>query len=1135
MARSVATLRADVTSALATTRLWVGLAIAATAGSHAAAAGEPAQPSDGTSKSTAQVAKASPEDHARIAFFEKNIRPLLIENCVGCHGPKKQRGGLRLDTAASARSGGDSGPAIVPGNLEESLLVGAVRYNDDLKMPPKGKLRADQIANIVTWVKQGAVWSESKTDVAATASAPAKHVWDGVITPEQRRFWSFLPVADPAPPAVKKKDWVRSPIDAFLLSALEAKGLKPAAPASRRDLIRRATFDLTGLPPTPEEVDAFVNDPSPEAFARVVDRLLASPRYGERWGRHWLDLARYADSNGMDENMTHAYAYRYRDYVIDAFNKDKPYDQFTREQIAGDLLKTGDSKVDFERIIATGFLTLGPKMLAEDDPLKMEMDIIDEQIDTLSRTFMAMTLGCARCHDHKFDPIPTADYYSLAGIFKSTKTMENFRVVAQWNVRPLATSDEVAKIDALKKQIEAKNQEIKKTTGEATRKLRDLVYEATPAALLAAEVRLRRPPTSAKPLLDLPVKELPAGTVVIEAESFAKSNLVVERTGWGEGIGVLLNGGKMPNFAEYRVEIPNDGLYQLELRFASEESRPVEVIVDGLHENPAAAGDVTGNWGPSGQRWRPAAMLALRKGKHSLRIERDGYFPHVDKLALAPRPLPAGVALASMVPAEPPQGLSPRLWSVAVDRWTSLLRTAKDDPRSPLRPWFSRDAAGAYKPTGEKSLVAIEAALAKSPRPANARELAVRYRDVLRAAGRNQDPGLKALAVIARDPSGALATPRRPESSFPQATTEALARLKKDIEGLRKQMRDIPSAMAVDERPATDIKIAIRGNHMTLGKLVPRQFLRVIAGENQAPLPKNASGRKELAEWLTKPDHPLTARVMANRIWKWHFGQGIVRSVDNFGRLGDRPDHPELLDWLARRFVDGKWSMKAMHRLIMLSNAYQMSTAYSAESAAVDPENRLLWRFDRRRLEAEEVRDAVLAVAGVLDPAMHGTMITNGDHSYINDTGSVSRNLYDSPRRTIYLPILRSGVYDVLQAFDFADPSVPNGMRDATTVAPQSLMLMNSELVAGATLQLARKLLEHKDWDDARRIDAIYERAFCRPPTRDETSRALDFLARYERSAQTLKLGDAKESRPTLAWRGLCRALLCTNEFLYLE
>ncbi len=806
--------------------------------------------------------------------FEKKVRPVLAERCWQCHGPQKTKGGLRLDSAEALAKGGDTGPSIVPGKPEESLLIEVVRYHTDLKMPPKGKLPEAEILELVEWVKSGANWPAGEAAAAAssTSTAPAKPTMPPLNDP----FWAFQPRTDPAPPEVKNSDGAKSPIDRFLLASLEKKGLAPAPPTDKRTLIRRATYDLIGLPPSPEDVQAFLDDPAPEAFAKVIDRLLASPRYGERWGRHWLDLARYADSNGMDENMAQANAWRYRDYVIRAFNADRPYDQFLKEQIAGDLMPSSDDEaVRNDRLTATAFLVLGPKMLAEDDPMKMEMDIIDEQVDTVGRVFMGLTIGCARCHDHKFDPIPTADYYGLAGIFKSTKTMENHKVVAMWNERAVPTRAELDASEAHKKE------------------------------------------------------------------------------------------------AAHRKETLNQQVKQVESELLA------------------------------GSRDRLAGALELAR--------------RPDRLALI--------------------------------------------------------------------------------------------------AGFLQQPQFAGFTTLT-----------------------SLARIKHDREALaqfEKAAPPIPKTMGVEDRTPAHLRVHLRGNHLTLGEEVPRRFPQVLGGERGKVTDLARSGRLELAEWLARGDHPLTARVMINRIWLGHFGEGILRSPDNFGHLGDRPDHPELLDWLANRFVESGWSIKAMHRLIMLTSAYQMSTRNNPDAALADPDNRLLWHYARRRLEAESLRDAILSVSGELDPTMGGSLLPTKNHAYVNNTETGGDLNYNVNRRSVYLPIIRSGLYNVFQAFDFADPSASNGKRTPTTVAPQALFMMNDKLVLRCSEALGKRLLARSDLDNPGRIRQLYLTAYGRPATDKEVDRAEGYLRRFGTDLEAQ--GVTADARPLRVWQAYCQAVFASSEFLYLD
>ncbi|MDR3636483.1 MAG: DUF1553 domain-containing protein [Isosphaeraceae bacterium] len=1065
----------------------------------------------------ARPASAGPEASA-LERFEKNVRPLLAAKCWQCHGPEKRKGGLRLDSAEGLAAGGDSGPAVVAGRPQDSRLIQAVRYGDDLKLPPKGKLSDLEVSELTEWVRQGAVWPVgpvSQTVPFAGESATSRA--PGNAPP----FWAFQPPRDPHPPAVRDSGWPRSALDTFVLAGLERKGLAPAPQAQKRALIRRATFDLTGVPPTTGEVESFLADETPEAFARVVDRLLASPRYGERWGRHWLDLARYADSNGMDENVAYANAFRYRDYVIAAFNADKPYDRFLREQLAGDL---SEGEAGYERLTATGFLVIGPKMLAEDDPVKMEMDIIDEQVDTVGRVVMGLTLGCARCHDHKFDPITTADYYGLAGIFKSTKSMQNHKVVALWNELPLATASERAAADAHKAEVARRTAAIQavvdRARGELTKESRARVADYLVAAWpLERFERLRKTvptPDGSEP-----------GALIREAEAFDRGNVIRDSTAYGQGIGVILNRGELPNWVEYDVDVPA-GTYQVALRYAAAEARPVRLSINGVLAHARAAASATGSWLPDGQRWASEGIVPLGAGRATIRLECDGPFPHFDKLAFVPRPLPEGLEAADLKTADErarEHGLNPRL----LERWKDFIARSQADSGSIFHAARDRHA---IEP-------AVRAALEREPVPTSSEALASRYQELFDEAGkadadrRAKEPVLAAFGRVLDDPSGPFALPMDAEALFPDETARELKRLRVELVELEKKAPVIRQAMGVSEQSATNLRIHIRGSHLTLGAEVPRRFPEILAGTRQEPIGAKQSGRKELAEWLTRADHPLTARVMVNRIWLGHFGAGLVGSADNFGRLGERPTHPELLDWLARRFVESGWSVKAMHRLIMLSSTYEMSTQYDAKAALADPDNRLHWRMSRRRLEAEAVRDALLAVSGELDATMGGSLLKTANHAYVNSTGPRGEVLYDANRRSVYLPVIRSGLYDVFQAFDFADPSSSTGQRVPTTVAPQALFMLNDRLVLRCAEAMARRLLNDAALDDAGRVREAYLRAYGRPPEDQERVRALAYLRRFDDALATEAV--APQSRTARAWQELCHAILAASEFLYLD
>ena len=753
-------------------------------------------------------------------LFEKRIRPILANRCYPCHGPHAGSGqaGLRLDSLAGMLAGGRSGPAVVPGQGQRSLLIHAINHDTSLQMPPKEKLPLAEVNLLTKWVDEGAVWPNAES--LPHRRADQERTGKADFTEEERSHWAFQPVREPAVP-----QGGRTPIDAFVLRRLAEKRLHPAARADKRTLIRRATFDLHGLPPTPEEVEDFVRNDSEAAFERLVDRLLASPRYGERWGRHWLDVARYADSNGMDDNVVHGDAWRYRDYVIRSFNRDKPYDRFVREQLAGDLLTEWGDAGRAEGLIATGFLMLGPKMVGEDDPVKQKLDFADEQLATTSRAFLALTVDCARCHDHKFDPISSADYYSMLGIFASTKTVLTYRVTSKLNATALDSADD------------------------------------------------------------------------------------------------------------------DRSLSEIERRF-------------DYHD------DFVTNYN---RATTPAQVVAEQK--RAVREALDDYFR-------------------------------------------------------------------------------------------------------------------------------------------------------------------VPKAMAVSEGEVEDLPVMIRGSHLTPGVIAPRGFPRILNGIDQVRIGPDRSGRMDLADWLTRPDHTLVSRVMVNRIWKWHLGEGIVRTPSNFGTLGDRPSHPELLDWLARRFIESGWSVKSMHRRIMLSDAYQMSTARNAVALESDPENRLLWRANRRRLEAEAIRDALLATADRLDFAVGGKTLPHRNFTNLN-AGAASRDpeLYATNRRSVYLPVLRSALYEVFAAFDFASPSTSNGLRSSTLVAPQALFMMNAPLMDEASRGFANRLDRESQGREADRVRRAIRIAYSRPPDAGEVGEWQDFLERY-RVASGSSSG---------AWQAFCRVLLASNEFLYLQ
>jgi cytochrome c553 len=766
-------------------------------------------------RSAAQDAAPGSED---AKFFETRIRPLLIDACSKCHGAEKQRGGLRLDSRAALLKGGDTGPAVLPGKPNESLLLKAVRYEGP-EMPPKKRLKPDDIAALATWVAAGAVWPGSEK------VRPAPPAGQGsLISDADRRFWSFKPMVRPAVPKVREPALVRNPIDAFVQRQLEEKGLSPSPPASRRELCRRITFDLHGLPPTPEEMAAFEADPAPDAAERLVDGLLASPRYGERWGRHWLDLVRYAQTNGYEQDDEKAFAWRYRDYVIRAFNEDKPYDRFVHEQLAGDELedRSGDS------IIATGFYRLGVWDNEPDDKLAATYEELDDIIRTTSETFLGLTVGCARCHEHKFDPIPQQDYYRLLAFFRNVAPYGRDMIETHWEPNPdaiftpLGSPDETARFKAWDAELREKIKEAKK------KKLPEAQIEAL-------QLTLEHPPFE----LALSVREL----------------------------------------------------------------------------SP-----------------EPAATHVLIRG----------------------------------------------------------------NPRSP---------------------------------------------------GAEVRPGV--LSVLIRS----------------------------DEVGV----------------PALDESAPARGR------------------------------RLRLARWLTAPDNPLTARVIVNRLWHYHFGRGIVATPSDFGHTGSAPSDPELLDWLASEFIRGGWSLKRMHRLILSSATYrQSSRVAAATAAAADPDNLLLWRQNLRRVEAEAIRDSMLAVSGRLNPERGGrgffpelapeVLASQSRPGYGWGKSSES----EQSRRSVYAFVKRTLGVPLMETLDMPVPDKAAPARMTTTVAPQALMLLNGDFVKRQASAFAERLAKEAGAEPGAQIERAYRLALGRAPTARERTIASEFLGRQSLAS-------------------FCTLIFNLNEFVYVD
>jgi hypothetical protein len=785
-----------------------------------------------------EASETAPLSAEQLAFFETKIRPVLVEKCYSCHSAQAEtlQGGLLLDSRASIVTGGDSGPAAVPGNPDGSLLLQALRY-ETYEMPPSGQLPANEIADFERWIAMG-------MPDPRRANAP---VSKSAIDLEQGRvFWCFQPIVPHQPPPVENVDWPHGDIDHYLLARLEAHAIEPATDADRATWLRRVTFDLIGLPPTREQIEDFLRDSSPQAVARVVDRLLASPHFGERWGRHWLDVARFAESSGGGRTIVFKDAWRYRDYVIDSINRDKPLDRFLVEQIAGDLLPHATVAEQREHLIATAYLLLGAHNYEEQDKRSLEMDVVDEQLDTIGRGLLGMTLACARCHDHKFDPIPTEDYYALAGIFRSTHTLVHANV-STWATRtlPVLTEEEAAAVGG---------------------------YETTIATM---EQKLARATTEKK----------------------------------------------LANAKRMRTNAKSDR------------------TVDELKRK----------------------LAQLRK-------------------------------------------------------------------------------AGAPKPT----------------------------------------------AMAVRD------------------------------------------AVHVE-----DCRICIRGSVHHRGPEVPRGVLRVAILGSSPAMPPDESGRRELAEWIASPQNPLTARVYVNRVWAYLFGAGLVRTLDNFGTTGEPPSHPELLDHLAHTFINDGWSTKRLIRRIVLTRAYRMNTDDNSNAAAIDPENRLLWRMNRRRLAAESLRDAMLTVSGQLDARIGGPNIHDPK---IVPTGTTDRPteydyVFADTRRSVYTPAFRNRMHELFEVFDFANQNSAVAQRDVTTVVPQALLMLNSTFVMQQARAAAERALANNELTDEQRVERAFREALGRSPSDGERKIALATVA----VSNNIDSAEALTPARVAAWEQLFQALFGCIDFRYLE
>ncbi len=955
----------------------------------------------------------------QIEFFERKIRPLLVEHCHDCHGEDEQEGGLSLTHRASLLRGGDNGPALEPGHPEKSLLIEAIHYGpDSFQMPPDGKLPDEAIATLVKWVKIGAPWpAETAAPEDATSS-------ESVL---DRDLWAFHPLAEPSIPTVADTSWPSSPIDFFILARLEAEGLSPTKPTDCRTWIRRVTFDLVGLPPKPQDVRAFVNDASPEAFEKVVNRLLDSPHYGERWGRHWLDLVRFAETYGHEFDYDIPGAFRYRDYVIRAFNADVPYDQFLTEHIAGDMLQSPRRhplEGFNESILGTAFFHFGEAKHSPVDIRGDEAERIDNQIDVLSKTFLGVTVACARCHDHKFDPIATEDYYALAGFLQSSRYQQAFIDDPAPN---LAIIDEIQVL-------------LDKRTAVA-RQLRQ-----------ASEAGERN--------------EL---TVIDASKSLRDDSLEAETQTYATFDG--------PDFEAW---------YVTGLAFGPAPNTPQAVI----HGGRSISGWVEGGLADSG-RYAEQLQGVLRSPTFTIQHPRVWY-----RLS--------GKGTINMVVD------SHRLISGPLH---GSLRLNVDQPS--LFAWVSQDLTDyqSHKAYIEiidddnQSIIVDTVAFGGSKPPSDEREI---HSELESSTVSNETPTIRTVD----------------ETSVANLQT-TINELDSQIEDLRKQLRPSRRAPAMADGTPEDERVHIRGSHLRLGDVVSRRLLSVLAGNDQEPLNKDC-GRLALAHRMLDAGRPLVARVMVNRLWQHHFARGLVATSDNFGQLGEEPTHPELLDYLAGRFISDGWSLKKLHRLMVLSSTYRMASRADATSDEQDPTNRFLHRMPIVRLEGEAIRDAMLSVSGSLNAEMFGPSIPPHLTPFMAGRGRPKKSgpLDGKGRRSIYINVRRNFLTPLLLAFDYPEPFTTIGRREASNVPAQALIMLNNPLVHSLSESWARRIVEGPIDDLDGRIVAMYERAFSRPPTSNELAAASEFVE------ERLKEYDGDELR---AWRDFCHVTFNLKEFVFVR
>ncbi len=1282
-------------------------------------------------------------DDQALEFFEREVRPLLVRRCYECHSSRKDEpdGGLRLDSRATILTGGDTGPAITPKDSEKSLLIDAINYGEVYQMPPKSKMPAKEIAILKKWVDMGAPWPAESGSPAATTK---KH-FD--LAARKDGHWCWQPIRSPAPPRVTKADWPTSPIDYFILSRLEQEGLSPAAPAARRTLLRRAYLDLIGLPPTPKKVEAFLADDSPKAFENVVDRLLDSEHFGERWGRHWLDLVRYAESRGHEFDPTTPNAYQYRDYVIRAFNADVPYDQFVVEHLAGDLLakpRLHPQQQFNESILATGFWFLGEWVHSPVDIRQDELDRYDNMLDVMSKTFLGLTLACARCHDHKFDAILQRDYYAMSSFLQSS----NYR---------LARFDSMQRNQQVARDLERLERTSARAIPQAIHEAREPMLDQLAVYLLAAREALQSlpapSPSSAQEVMIADFEDATYDGWKIEGTAFGDQPQTQETIGKYQGdVGAagkfFVNSHNLRREGGPSGDPPTGQMtsapFKVTRRFlrmlvgggAHRNRTCVNVLVDGK-----VVASLTGkNNNRMELQWVNVDQHQDKQARIQIVDNHTGGWGNigVDHIVLSNEGPPNGQRVANLAENQLAhvQEIAERqgLDAAMIVRWVEHLLAAKTRPADPLHYWAAAahgDPAGdilqhAWKPN-EQPLIEIPteavtivdyakvadgaflqdgSTFGSAPRQVGdlmfgtevdrpivgvlAHGAAVCdpvWRGLRLAGGQQKDHGklgsyqrsgrtlrtpsftvssgkiwllvkgagtsyaaVDSHATIAGPLHGALVAKWDHADGAPRwvnhnlsayvghrvhleitpgdatdlqvmmavdsqnppkfnrdktnqvlveavnsAKTQSASELAKSLEDLFKKashqfsngtisdadaaiewarlanwmvqnqqlfvihgsesakglsaasakfiaerqklaasiQHESRIAMAIMDGSREEELLLIRGNPRTPGKPVRASFLTAI-GDLGHQVPEAGSGRMALAKSLIDPNNPLTSRVIVNRLWHHLFGRGIVPSVDNFGVLGQESTHPELLDFLATRFMQEGWSMKRMIKTMMLSSTYQMASTPNPTGTEKDPGNKLLHRMRIRRLQGEAIRDQILAISGRLDRRMYGPSVDVHLTSFMQGRGRPGRSgpLDGAGRRSIYVGIRRNFISPMMLTFDAPIPFTTIGRRNVSNVPAQALILMNDPFVVDQARLWAKRTLEQVDRSAKQRIERLYLEAFCRPPSQAELSQAVAFL---KQQAESHGIPADQADRDERVWADLCHVLMNVKEFIYLN